>query len=618
MKRLLRFFQSLAITCGFALLLFPFVAFASSHPAEIFLIEDGSVIQQNRSPWKYLFFHQQKHRIVNNFTFRELGISPKDILVLEKDHIREIPTGDPLKITPPKIKGMFDMHEHFRASGNMDLYLDIAQKLGVEKSVFVPTGMGPDNAGYKDHMAALLEEQKKYPDRIIAFCTVDEADPEAPAIFEKCLDEGGKGLKLLGGHPEFYDTELDSDIVMKLFAIARDHDVPVMIHVSIINLPQAKEELKNLLNAFPEVRVQFAHYCSTIYNGINLDQCAEFLDAYPNLYIDLSMGGGIQRYFKYMTESMPILSGQGEPTPSIEFIKDFLLKYQDRIMYGTDSIIAPSGPTTKREWLRSRMMCDFSLLQEKWYRCPAMNKGEYALLPGFNFSEDVLRKIFVVNPKRFLKLNELAYPFDSLCSEKDSYHHITLTCGGQLSELPCDSFFKPQESLKDLHPKYPIIGCVKIEYEGEETSRGVTRILVVQGFTGEVFIDVIDYVIFKNGTFELISSLDDFQRIIAPIQSADQALTYITVLGKGNFIFDLAPLFKLKGGIFKVPKSDIKITSVQEDEAGFMINTYSDSRFDDCLNEVYEQVLFVSKTGNITQQERRLIWESKEKPRCIS
>ena len=130
--------------------------------------------------------------------------------------------------------------------------------------------------------------------------------------------------------------------------------MPVMVHASIVNVPKMKDELKDLLNSFPTVRVQFSHYCSTVIKGINLEQCAEFLDAYPQLYIDLSMGGGITRYFGYMIEP-----------EGLQKIKDFVLKYQDRIFYGTDSIIAGAGPTTDKNWLRGRMMCDFSLNQEK-------------------------------------------------------------------------------------------------------------------------------------------------------------------------------------------------------------------------------------------------------------
>ncbi|MBI4994833.1 amidohydrolase family protein [Candidatus Peregrinibacteria bacterium] len=367
-------------------------AFAQEMPkSDVF--KDGSAIRLKGTQKNYLIVNGEKRLIENFFTLNELGIKLKNVSKVEKEIFDNLPLGEPIKISPPKIKGMFDMHEHYRNGAKPEQYLDIADRLGIEKVIFVPTGEGPDNKGYKKHTEALFKAYAKYPDRIIPFCTIDEADMEAPKIFEQCLDRGGKGLKLIGGHPNFYDVPLDNDIVKQLFNIAEKRDMPVMVHVSIITQKQAKEEFKNVLDQFPFVRVQFAHYCSSIYDGINLDQCAEFLDKYPNLYIDLSMGGGIARYFKYMTE-----------TGGLEKIKDFILKYQDRIFYGTDSIIAGAGPTTDKKWLRARMMCDLSLHQEKWYRCPAINKGEYTLLPGFNLPEDVLRKLYVDNPKKFLKI----------------------------------------------------------------------------------------------------------------------------------------------------------------------------------------------------------------------
>lgn len=387
---LLSVFKKIIFIALFALIL----AFSTEVYANGLLPPEGGVLRPRGSLKSYLIFHGRKWLIANRFTFNELGFLRSDVQIAPRSQIKRIPDGEILKLTPPRVSGIFDMHEHFRDGADIMDYLNVARPLGVSKTVFVPTGMGPDNRGYKEHLADLLRVQEQYPDSVIAFCTVDEANAEAPKIFEDCLEKGGKGLKLLVGHPNFYDVTIDSPIMQQLFAVAQKHDVPVLVHISIINIEKAKQEFMNLLDLFPNVRVQFAHYCSTIYNGINLDQCAEFLDRYPNLYIDLSMGGGIGRYFKYFnSENLP-------------FVKEFLLKYQDRIFYGTDIILAPPpSPTTNAKWLKGRMMCDFSLLQEKWYRCPTMNnKGEYVLLPGFEFSDEILRKIFVENPHRFLKL----------------------------------------------------------------------------------------------------------------------------------------------------------------------------------------------------------------------
>lgn len=288
---------------------------------------------------------------------------------------------------------IFDMHEHFRTGGKMGTYLRTAKKLGIEKTIFVPTGGSPDNEGFEQHMAALLQVKKRYPDRIIAFCTVNDEDPKAPEIFEKCLDEEGEGLKLLYGHPDFYDAPLNSEIAKKLFETANRRDVPIIVHVSIYRSKQMNEEFRSLMDLFPNTRLQFAHYCSTVYDGVHTELCEEYLDNYPNLYVDLSMGGGIPRYFKYFKNEM-----------DREKVRSFILKYQDRLVYGTDMILSGRGVTTRAKWMRARILCDLHVLSEKVAGCPVITDIGSTTVPGLALPEEVLKKIFEENPKRFLKL----------------------------------------------------------------------------------------------------------------------------------------------------------------------------------------------------------------------
>lgn len=288
-------------------------------------------------------------------------------------------------------QGFFDMHEHFRAGGNIKLYLYVAKKLGITKTIFVPTGSAPDNGGYKKHMAALLKKQKLYSKRVIVFCTVDDEDALAPQIFEKCLESGGRGLKLINGHPDYYDAAIDSEIMKKLFAIAQKRSVPVMIHMSIYRLPKALEEFKRLKDEFPLVRVQLAHYGNVFWNGVHLDMASQLLDKYPNLYIDIAMGGGMQGYLEYLKNDL-------------QQVKDFILKYQNRIFFGGDIILSHSGISKQKKWLTARIKCELDLLREKEFSCPVVMKSD-EILTGFNFSEEVLLKIFTENPKKFLKLN---------------------------------------------------------------------------------------------------------------------------------------------------------------------------------------------------------------------
>jgi len=284
--------------------------------------------------------------------------------------------------------GKIDMHEHYRAGGDIEEFLKAAGSLGISKILFLPTGLAPDNRGYETHQKFLIKYIKKmYPEKIIPFCTIDEADPQAAEVFEQCLQDGGQGLKLIGGHPKFYDTPLNSENMYKVYQEAAEYQVPVLIHGSIINLPEVKNQLDQVYSDFTEVTFIHAHYCSAIMRGINLDQCSELLDKHPNLYIDLSMGGGIKRYHRYFREDLAK-------------VKDFILTYQDRILFGSDIILNPQAGKDF-DWLYQRMRCDLDLHQQKDYSC---SFGEKDILhQGFNLDREVLKKLYFENPKKVLK-----------------------------------------------------------------------------------------------------------------------------------------------------------------------------------------------------------------------
>ena len=291
------------------------------------------------------------------------------------------------KILLDGLYGKIDMHEHYRDGGDIEEFLKAAGCLGISKIVFVPTGMSPDNEGYKAHQESLIKDIKeRYPDKVIAFATVDEADPKAAEIFEQALQDGAKGLKLIGGHSKFYDEPLNSENMYKVYQKASEYKVPVLLHGSIITIPKLKDQLDQVYSDFPEVTFIQAHYGSTIMNGINLDQIAELLDKHPNLYIDLSMGGGISRYHYYFRQDLAK-------------VKDFVITYQDRILFGSDIIL--NRKTYKDfDWLYQRIRCDIDLHEQEEY-IPAFG-DEGVLQPGFNLDKDVLRKLYYENPMKVL------------------------------------------------------------------------------------------------------------------------------------------------------------------------------------------------------------------------
>jgi predicted TIM-barrel fold metal-dependent hydrolase len=283
--------------------------------------------------------------------------------------------------------GKIDMHEHYWVTGNIDLFLKALGCFGISKVVVVPTGLAPDNKFYRVNWACLMRWAKRYPDQIIPFCTIDEADPHAAELVERYILQGAKGIKLIGGHPDYYDEPLNSENMYKVYQKAAEYHVPVLLHGSLINIPELQDQLDQVYSDFPEVTFIHAHYGQTLMRGIHLDVIAELLDKHPNLYIDLTMGSGITSYHRYLKQDM-------------ETIRNFVIKYQDRILFGSDIIL--SIGTNDLDWIYERMRCEIDLLQKSEYTCEfGMSDWVHQ---GFDLDEEILRKLYYENPKKVLGL----------------------------------------------------------------------------------------------------------------------------------------------------------------------------------------------------------------------
>lgn len=274
-----------------------------------------------------------------------------------------------------------DAHEHFRAGASIEPYLAVARMLGIEQSIFVPTGLGPDNRGYRENMAALLAVQRRYPDRIVAFATLDEADPHAAEVLEQAVADGARGLKLIGGHPHFYDEPLDSANMRRVYEVARRHRLPVLLHASLTKLPVLRGQLERVLADFPELTIIAAHYIET---APQLAEADALLAAHSNLLTDLGMGGGLGRYEKMMT---------ADP----QAFRDFIVRHQDRILWGADVILKAE---TTDVFLRHRITKDLDILEQARYVDPDLAPGE--VRPGLALPRAVLEKIYWENPRRVL------------------------------------------------------------------------------------------------------------------------------------------------------------------------------------------------------------------------
>jgi predicted TIM-barrel fold metal-dependent hydrolase len=283
--------------------------------------------------------------------------------------------------------GKVDMHEHYYLGGNVDLFLRALGCLGISRVVLLPTAFAPDNEFYKANWAGLMMWAKQYPDQVIPFCTIDEADPHAGDLVERYILEGAKGIKLIGGHPDYYDEPLNSTNMYEVYEMAAKYHVPVLIHGSLINIPEQYGQLDQVFSDFPGVTFILAHYGVTLMNGIHLDVIAGLLDKHPNLYTDLSYGGGIAIYIHYLDK---------DPAA----IRDFVLKYQDRILFGSDLILGIAA--NNLDWLYHWVKCDVDVCQKGQFTCESRLSD--VVHQGLGLDDQILRKLYYDNPKRVLGL----------------------------------------------------------------------------------------------------------------------------------------------------------------------------------------------------------------------
>jgi predicted TIM-barrel fold metal-dependent hydrolase len=283
-------------------------------------------------------------------------------------------------------------HEHYRARGDIRPYLAAMEWANIEKAVFVPTAWPPSNPHYKDNLQELLALRRRYPKKIIVFATAYDKDPEAATILEEAMKQGAQGIKFIDwlASAKYPDEAgpVDSENMYRVYEIARRYRVPVLLHIDFQKRPDWKGQFERVATDFPDVTFILAHYCRAASGQTPaLELCADTLDKFPHVFGDISMGGGLKRYMRYFDED-PVRW------------HDFVLRYQDRLLWGTD-IILDGNPSKDAAWVRHRMLTDFLMFQSTLYQSP-FHQNDKTLHTGLALPTSVLKKIYYENPRRLL------------------------------------------------------------------------------------------------------------------------------------------------------------------------------------------------------------------------
>lgn len=224
---------------------------------------------------------------------------------------------------------VIDIHQHTHYWGRSDEDLIRHQRaLGATRTILLPAGskygLEADCYG-NDSVLALA---RKYPKEFVFFANEVADLPEARPAIEKFLKAGAIGI----GEQKFF-VDCDSKHIELIAALARDYDVPVLMHFQHGKYNTGFERFHKMLEKFP--KVNFIGHAQTWWGNIdrNHDQTVlypkgkltpggltdRWLADYPNLYGDLSAGSGLNALLR-----------------DEEFTQAFFTRHQDKLMYGSD------------------------------------------------------------------------------------------------------------------------------------------------------------------------------------------------------------------------------------------------------------------------------------------
>ena len=197
------------------------------------------------------------------------------------------------------------------------------------------------------------------------------------------------------------ELRLDEDEMARMFDAMKDEGVPFLLHLSDpdtyyatrytdTSIYTSKEkdlqELEGVLKRHGSMKFQLAHFGSQ--SEIHrLDNLARWFDTYPNFSIDTSSARWVSR----------------ELSKDPKKAREFIIKYQDRIIFGTDCVTwGPDRNYYVGRYLALRLLLE-STVEHRSLPFPDADTVDSGgtFINGLNLPKDVLQKIYWQNVKDF-------------------------------------------------------------------------------------------------------------------------------------------------------------------------------------------------------------------------
>jgi predicted TIM-barrel fold metal-dependent hydrolase len=245
---------------------------------------------------------------------------------------------------------IIDIHQHLGYSGRPDEVLLAHQRaIGATTTILLPAGRSATGPSTHGGVANGLQAQalgneecyqfvRSHPDAFL-FGANDVPDLEGATVeIERYLKQGAKVIA-----EQKFGVECDSPEMQKIYALAQEYDVPVLMHWQFKMYNYGFERFHRMLEKFP--RVKFFGHAQTWWANIDRNHADQtvlypkgpvarggltdrYLGDYANMYGDLSAGSGLNAL-----------------TRDEDFTRDFLRRHRDKLLFGSDcNDRDPGGP----------------------------------------------------------------------------------------------------------------------------------------------------------------------------------------------------------------------------------------------------------------------------------
>ena len=226
-------------------------------------------------------------------------------------------------------ESIIDIHQHTVYGQRDGEQLVLHQRaMGVKRTVLLPVGTRPGLSPGAGGNQSALDLARKYPAEFLFFANAAPDNPQAPREIEKFLQAGALGI----GEQKFA-FECDSAPMQAIYAIAQDHQIPVLLHFQHGAFNLGIERFHKMVEKFPKVK--FIGHAQTWWGNIDRkhDQSVMYpkgpvtpggitdrlLSDYPSVYADSSADSGLNALLR-----------------DEDHARAFLDRHQDKLMFGSD------------------------------------------------------------------------------------------------------------------------------------------------------------------------------------------------------------------------------------------------------------------------------------------